>query len=231
VATDVPVFASPLLSQFAISERALMSESLVRYIRNNQVDDFHRVLREHEQEEKDLPSLSTETFEDLDLAGFDFSGLDLTYAEFADCTFSDVRLDDADLEGAYIHGCTFVESPMSGTNFGGAVAESTTFSQCDIDGISLDDAEISDNQWDKCNLTDISLEGASIDRTTFAEGTWDGVECHEVAFTLVTFRAVDLKDVAFEECTAKNCYYVDLRRGADQLPDGFREKTGRRRKM
>jgi len=209
-----------------------MGTSLKSLVESGDVDAFNRQLREHEENDEELPSLQAETFEELELAGFDFSDLDLSYAEFAETTCTDVRFDRADLAGAYAHGSTFIDCYFEGTGGDGLALDSCTLAKCTFDGVEFEDVEWTDCQFTECVFEDVVVRNSTVERTTFTEGAWDGVEFVDTSFKLVTLRSVPLADVEMTDCIAKNCYLSGgTTAGEDLLPDGFVEKTGRRRRM
>ncbi len=210
-----------------------MSRSLTGLIKAGEVDEFNRRLREWEAEHDDgeYPSLQAETFEELEVSGFDFSDLDLSYAEFADSTLTDARFDRTHLDGTYMHGTTFIECYFDGTEAAGMALDSCTFSKCAFEGVDLDGIEWTDCQFTECDFRNIDAEGPTLERTTFTDGRWEEVVWREGELTLVTLRTLTLDDVDLESCRAKNCYVTAGTTAGAALPDGFVEKTGRRRRM
>jgi uncharacterized protein YjbI with pentapeptide repeats len=209
-----------------------MSRSLKELIASGEVDEFNRRLREWEENhDEEYPSLQAETFDDLEISGFDFSDLDLAYAEFADSTLTDARFDRSGLSGTYIHGTTFIECYFDEANAAGMALDSCTFSKCQFNGVDFDDIEWTDCQFTECDFRDIDAEGPTVERTTFTDGAWDEVVWRDGELTLVTLRTLTLDEVDLTSCRAKNCYVTAGTTAGADLPDGFIEKTGRRRRM
>ncbi|MFB6264052.1 MAG: pentapeptide repeat-containing protein, partial [Bradymonadaceae bacterium] len=201
-----------------------MSDDFVNLIQSGNTDEFNRRIRERERDDRDLPSMMAETFDEAELSGFDFSALDLSYCEFADSTLTDLRFDEATLEGAYFHGCTIIDCSFAGANLEGAALESCTFSKCDFPESRVADGEWSDCQFQECLFADLEVgDGAEIERTEFEDGRWQRVDWGESLFRLVTLRSVGFEDVDLDDLEVKNCYVSAGTASGLDLPEGFVE--------
>lgn len=85
------------------------------------------------------------TLTQLFFARADLSKLDLSNAEFDDCTVSDTNFRNADLRGAYLHGGRYERCDFRGALLDGATFEQLEFVECDFSGaqglasVELDD--------------------------------------------------------------------------------------------
>lgn len=77
---------------------------------------------------------SGSTLTQLFFARADLSKLDLSNAEFDDCTVSDTSFREADLRGAYVHGGRYERCDFRGALLDGATFEQLEFVECDFTG-------------------------------------------------------------------------------------------------
>lgn len=88
---------------------------------------------------------SGSTLSQLFFARADLSKLDLSNAEFDECTVSDSDLRGVDLTGAYVHGGRYERCDFRGAQLAGATFEHVEFVECDFTGaLGLDDLELDD---------------------------------------------------------------------------------------
>jgi uncharacterized protein YjbI with pentapeptide repeats len=208
-----------------------MPTSFARLVREGEVDDFNRRVREYEEENGELPSLEMEGFEDLELSGFDFSRIDFSYAEFGNCTLTDVRFDGATLDGAFLHGCTFVDCYFDGVEGGGLAIENCTLSQCLFRGGEYADVEWTDTQFTECDFDEFHAESGLFERITVTEGNWTGVEVIDSELSMVKFRSVGFENCDLSRNEARSCYVTGSGEAVGiELPDGFRVRSQTQRR-
>ena len=83
------------------------------------------------------------TLSGLFFARANLSKLDLSNAEFEDCTVSEVDFRESDLRGAYLHGGRYERCDFRGAKLEGATLENVEFVECDFTGaLGLDSLEL-----------------------------------------------------------------------------------------
>lgn len=192
---------------------------------------FHRAVGAFETEQGALPSLEMASFEEVDLSGFDFSGIDLSNTAFTNCTLTQCRFDGSQLDGVYIQGCTLIECFFTGATGEGFCIDGSTLSQCMLSACRFEFPEWTDSHFTDCELADITGDEFVVERTTFKGGRWRGVVPASGEFNAVTLREVELEGCDLSASQARASYTKGVRLLDSHLPDGFTEKTGKRRVM
>jgi uncharacterized protein YjbI with pentapeptide repeats len=208
-----------------------MASKFEGLVKRGDAKKFHRAVDEYEEQHGELPSLEMASFEELELSGFDFSGIDLANVAFENCTLTQCRFDDTPLGGVFIHGCTLIECYIEGATGNGFCIDASTVSKCELTRCSFEFPEWTDSQFSDCEIVDLTGEDFFFERTTFKGGSWEGVQPESGEFNLVTLRDIDVKNCDLTGCTAKSSYLKGARVTDTELPDGFTEKTGKRRVM
>ncbi|TXD31793.1 pentapeptide repeat-containing protein [Lujinxingia vulgaris] len=213
-------------------EASFMSDNLASLIRSANPQAFHSALRSRQERDASSPiSLEAQTFRELTLTGFDFSELDLTNCAFENCTLSEVRFKDAILDGAFFEGVTLLHCHFEGGSYEGWALDASTLSRC-----SFDQVVIGDNEWTDCRLNECELEGLAaqdwmMERVTFKGGRWQNVSIEGGDWSHVTLRELIVDATTITDVDAKNCYHVEVALRGTELPEGFLEKSGRRKAL
>ena len=208
-----------------------MASKFEGLVKRGDAKKFHRAVDEYEEQHGELPSLEMASFEELELSGFDFSGVDLSNTAFENCTLTQCRFDDTPLGGVYMHGCTVIECYFEGATGNGFCIDASTLSKCELTRCSFEFPEWTDSQFSDCEITNLTGEDFYFERTTFKGGFWHDVDPESGEFNLVTLRDIEVKNCDLTGCTAKSSYLKGARVSDTELPDGFTEKTGKRRVM
>ncbi len=207
----------------------MSSKALTNLIRKGKTKKFHRAVQQHEEEHGELPSLEMASFNELELSGFDFTGIDLSNVAFEECTLTECRFDECPLDGVYMHSCTMLNCHFEGATGNGFAIDASTLSRCEFLDCSFEFPEWTDSQLNECTLNGLTAKDLLFERMTFKGGTWTDVNADSGEMRYVTLRGMSLEDVDLKGCEAASCYLKDVEQNDTELPDGFVEKTGRRR--
>ena len=104
--------------------------------------------------QEELKEALSNDFTNMDLRGIDFTGRNLSQANFK----------GADLEGA-----TFIDTVLVSTNFEGANLKNADFSCANAWSASFNETNCKDTVFLSANLTEASFEGADLDGASFAQ--------------------------------------------------------------
>jgi uncharacterized protein YjbI with pentapeptide repeats len=99
-------------------------------------------------------------FDDVSATTKDFSGQDLSRAEFGDAKLQNANFSDADLQGAVFNGAVLKNANFQGANFSNGIAYIT-----DMRGANLTNAILESAMMLKTNFKDATVTGADF---TFA---------------------------------------------------------------
>lgn len=206
-----------------------MSDKLASLLRKANPRGFHDEVKAL-LEKGVTPSLEGATFKEQSLIGIDFSDVDLSNTAFEDCTISESRFVGATLDGAFFDAVTLLHCHFEGGSFENFAIDASTLSRCTFQDLNLEESE-----WTDCRLNDstlVNIYGESLfwERVTFQGGTWKGIQVTGGDWTHVTLRDLQISDFEGKELEIKNCYYVDTLL-VGQWPEGFLEKSGRRKAL
>lgn len=207
----------------------MSSNDINRLVKSGNAKKFHRAVQKHEEEHGALPTLEMASFEGVNLAGFDFSGIDLSNVAFEECTLTECRFDECVLDGTYVHSCTLLNCQFEGIRADGLAIDASTLSRCEFRNCALEFPEWTDSQFSDCILEGLSGPDFNFERVTFKGGHWQDVKPESGEMRFVTLRDLTLKDVDLSACDSASCYLTSMTIVDTDLPDGFVEKTGRRR--
>lgn len=207
----------------------MSSNALSNLVKTGNAKKFHRAVQQHEDEHGELPSLEMASFEGLNLAGFDFSGLDMSNVAFEECTLTECRFDGCLLDGVYVRSCTLLNCRFDQARADGLALEASTLSRCEFRECIFEYPEWTDSQFNDCVMEQLSGPDFNFERVTFKGGHWHQVHAEGGELRFVTLREMELKEVDLSECDAASCYLSANTILDSQLPDGFVEKSGRRR--
>lgn len=205
------------------------SKALSRLVQKGQTKKFHQAVQQYEQEHGELPSLEMASFTRADLSGFDFSGIDLSNVAFEECTLTECRFEGCVLDGTYLHSCTLLNCHFSKLQADGLALDASTLSRCEFLDAELEFPEWTDSQFNDCVLERLSGPDFTIERVTFKGGRWQAIHPTSGELRFVTLRELALNDVDLSGCDAASCYLTAVTLVDAELPQGFVEKTGRRR--
>jgi uncharacterized protein YjbI with pentapeptide repeats len=207
----------------------MSSKALTNLVRKGNVKKFHRAVQQHEEEHGELPSLEMASFSGVDLSGFDFTGIDLSNVAFEECTLTECRFDECPLDGVYMHSCTLLNCHFEGAKGNGFAIDACTLSRCEFEDCSFEMPEWTDSQLNDCTLKDLSGSDFFFERMTFKGGHWSNVNAESGELRYVTLREMSIEGVDLTGCDAASCYLKGVDMTDTELPEGFVEKTGRRR--
>lgn len=201
-------------------------EKLIKLILKGDPMAFHAFCRDLTEEELDI---SGATFRAINLTGYDLSGFDLSASEWEDCTMTGVRLEGADLSNSYLHGCALVNLIAERSNFEGAAIENCVVRGSQLIQCDLTTSELSDSKFIQCELGEGNWAELEWSQLTFEDSTLRDVSEASGTFKAVQFRASRLTDFDGSGLTASRCFTQKAEMTRSTLPDGFTEKSGRRR--
>ena len=208
-----------------------MSSKFEGLVGRGNAKEFHRAVSDYEEDNNELPSLEMASFSDLELSGFDFSGIDVSNVAFEDCTLTQCRFDECPLDGVYIHSCTLIECQFADASGNGFCIDASTLSKCELRNCEFIFPEWTDSQFTDCELAELTGEDWHFEGMTFKGGRWQDIQPESGEFKLVNLREIELRDCDLSDCSATSSYLKDVRQSETILPDGFTEKTGKRRVM
>lgn len=205
-----------------------MSHDFEQLINDENPDAFHSAVDAYEEAEDQLPDLGLATFSEIELVGFDFTGMDLSNVEFSDSTLTGVCFDECVLDGAFLEGCTFLNCSFEDVSLRGTAIDESTFSRCGLEELDIERCEFTDSQFDYCEIR--GLNGGEIfwKRITFNEGFVEQFVPKSGTLKFVTFRSMRLGDVDLTACDISSCYFMELERDNVDLSPEFSKKAGRR---
>jgi uncharacterized protein YjbI with pentapeptide repeats len=207
------------------------AQTLASLIRQANAQAFHNQLRELSRQSDEMLSLEGETFKELNLVGFDFSDMDLSNTAFEDCTLTDAVFRNTVLEGGFLQGTTLFNCTIESCPVDGLALDACTLSRCELKGLTLDNVEWTDCQFTDCILAELDGEDVLFERLTFRGGKWTQVRFASGEMGHVTLREMRLEEVVLDDLEVHHCYRVELSVDEGSLPEGFKEKTGRRRAL
>lgn len=207
----------------------MSSNKLTDLIGRGKVKKFHRAVEAYEDEHGELPSLEMASFSELELSGFDFSGIDLSNVAFEECTITECRFDECPLDGVFMHSCTLLNCSFEQATGNGFAIDASTLSRCELRGCTFEFPEWTDSQFNECIIEELDGEDFYFERMTFKGGEWTDVAPESGEMTYVTMRDLSLTRVDLTGCEASNSYLRSVTMTDTELPDGFVEKSGRRR--
>ncbi len=207
-----------------------MADNLVSQVKSGNPKGFHDAVRRRLENDDDL-SMEAATFSELTLTGFDFSDIDMTHCAFESCTLSECQFVDTTLEGAFFDGVTLMHCHFEEGNLDGWALDASTLGKC-----SFENVDLSNNEWTNSRLNDTTLDAVQADtwwmeRVTFKGGRWREVSIDGGAWSHVTFRDLSLQDFEIGDLDITHCYYVDAAIHGAEWPEGFIEKSGRRKRL
>jgi uncharacterized protein YjbI with pentapeptide repeats len=207
----------------------MSSKALSNLVRKGNAKKFHRAVQQHEEEHGELPSLEMASFSGAELSGFDFSGIDLSNVAFEECTITECRFDDCLLDGVYVNSCTMLNCHFDSAGGNGFAIDASTLSRCNFEGCTFEMPEWTDSQFNDCTLDRLAGSDFYFERMTFKGGEWKDVTAESGDMRYVTLREMALDGVDLSGCEAASCYLKGVDVSDTELPEGFVEKTGRRR--
>jgi uncharacterized protein YjbI with pentapeptide repeats len=207
----------------------MSSNALSNLVQKGNTKKFHRAVQKHEEEHGDLPTLEMASFKGVDLAGFDFSGIDLSNVAFEECTLTECRFDGCLLDGIYLHSCTLLNCHFEQAHGEGVALDASTLSRCEFRDCAFEFPEWTDSQFNDCILENLDGPDFNFERVTFKGGVWREIHPDSGEMRFVTLREMSIEDVDLSKCESASCYLNAVNATNSRLPDGFVEKTGRRR--
>jgi hypothetical protein len=177
-----------------------------------------------------MPSLHGQTFNNIQMVGFDLSELDLSNTEWEASLFNQVRFDGSSLEGAYIKSssliaCSLIGVEMDDVALDGCIIKRTALHQCSIEG-----AEVSDTQWSDCALSELDLSGSEWSSVVFNAGQISHIK-GDGTLSGWTLREVALNSFETGDMEVDHCTIAPHPEQPDVIPEGFTRLTGRRRRL
>jgi fluoroquinolone resistance protein len=132
------------------------------------------------------------------------SALHDAQTEYADQTFSDLKLSEEEIVSTRFYDCTFEACTFTGTCFRECKFFSCTFKKCDVRLVRLPG----------CSFSDTRFEDSSVIGVNWTEAAWPrrGFMCpigfSRCAISHSTFIGLVLKEIVIRECIARD---VDFR--------------------
>lgn len=207
-----------------------IKSELVHLIHKGRAAAFAIELQQLE-EDGQKPSLEAETFRKLTINKFHFKGIDFTNVAFEQCNISECTFEACDLEGTFFDGATILESKFIGCKGEGFAMDTCTIIKSSFEGLDLESPEWNDTQFQDCQLTRVEMQEPLLERITFRNGTFNGVTIVSGDLTHVELREVEgIETFSISESEAQRCYVVGIE-DESLVPEGFSQKTGRRRTL
>jgi uncharacterized protein YjbI with pentapeptide repeats len=203
-----------------------MEQKLARAIRRGDAQRFNTICKD--ATEGAPLSVAGETFEKVDLMGFDLGGIDMSNTEWQNCTFNGVRFSNGNLEGAYFVGCGFIECEFEDTSADGLALEGSIMRSCtvlggDFSNSELETTEITDSSFKETSLGDISWTSMTLSSCFFDKLAMTG------ALSRVKLRACAFEDCELEALETQGCHLLSPQLSRTNLPSTLVPRSGRRR--
>lgn len=126
-----------------------------------------------------------EILHDIQLIGFDLSGVVLAGGELNGANLTNCNLTDSDLEGVY-----FPSAILIGTNFTGVNLGESNLTNANLTNANFTGADLSDTNLPGANLTNATLTGANLTNANFIGANLTDAALPENADTKAEFKAV-----------------------------------------
>ncbi len=207
-----------------------MSNSLVSLVKSANPKAFHAAVRKRLEADKPV-SLEAATFSELTLTGFDFSDIDLTHSAFENCTLSECRFVDSTLEGAFFDAATMLHCHFEGGQLEGLAIDASTLGSCTFENIDFANNEWTDSRLNDCVLESVQSDTWWMERVTFKGGRWREVSVGGGSWLHVTLREMSVSEIDLHSVDITNCYHVETAIHGAEWPEGFIEKSGRRKTL
>lgn len=114
-------------------------------------------------------SAAIRAFDDVDIAGKDFSGQTLIRAEFADARLPEANFSNADLRGAVFNGSELRQANFHGADFSNGIGYLTNFAEADFTDAVLDSAMLLQSNFRGAKITGADFSFALLDREQVIE--------------------------------------------------------------
>jgi uncharacterized protein YjbI with pentapeptide repeats len=116
-------------------------------------------------------------FDDVSASTQDYSGQDLTRAEFGDAKLKGANFSGANLRGAVFNGANLTDANLHGANFSDGIAYITTFAGADLSDAVLESAMLLKTSFKNAKISGADFSSALLDREQtlllckYADGT------------------------------------------------------------
>ena len=203
---------------------------LVHLIHKGRAAAFAIELQQLEEDGQTL-SLEAETFRTLTINKYHFRNIDFTNVAFEQCNLSECTFEACNLEGTFLDGATIMESKFVDCKGEGFAMDTCTIGKTSFESLLLESPEWNDTQFQDCKFTHVAMQEPLLERVTFRNGVFDDVTIVEGDMTHVELREVaGIETFAISESETQRCYVVGIE-DESLVPEGFSQKTGRRRTL
>ncbi|MEM1348201.1 MAG: pentapeptide repeat-containing protein [Myxococcota bacterium] len=204
----------------------MSSRDLFEFLRKGRNSQFNLELRQLREDGAEV-TFDGQTFEKVELRGFEFVNIDFTNVAFNECRFEQVRFERCNLEGTYFDNVACLESVFQENTGEGFAIDASTFTQTTFRGMGLLAPEWTDVQLLDCTFERLEFTEPLLERVTLRGGSLTGWSLSEGELTHVTLRELDdVGGMNITDCTTSYCYVVHPNA---ELPEGFQRKSGKRR--
>ncbi|WP_396586389.1 DUF2169 domain-containing protein [Bermanella sp. R86510] len=166
----------------------------------------------------------------LDLAGLDFSNMNLTGVDFSNChleqcNFSHANLTDANLDSAIAAHCDFSYANLDNTNLNNANIGASDFKHATINTKQSQSIECGKSDFsyahiskldlsDSLNLLEVvfyqtEFNNVCLNDATFIETDFNQTIMKDCELESVTFQQCSLNSSQFKECTLLSCNFIE----------------------
>jgi uncharacterized protein YjbI with pentapeptide repeats len=139
----------------------------------------------------DVEAARREGLAHLNLAGYDFHGLDLSGVDFREAS-----LDRVNFSGCTLRGCDFTAATVGRADFGSA-----DLSEAILAGVDFSQSNLAGSCFSGAELSGASFSGRSLVGADFSNTRGEGTDFFRADLTRARFRAAELATPTFTEAT------------------------------
>ncbi len=139
----------------------------------------------------DVEAARREGLAHLNLAGYDFHGLDLSGVDFREAS-----LDRVNFSGCTLRGCDFTAATVGRADFGSA-----DLSEAILAGVDFSQSNLAGSCFSGAELSGASFSGRSLVGADFSNARGEGTDFFRADLTRARFRAAELATPTFTEAT------------------------------